>query len=97
MALKPREVKKTVSADVEVKVIDKKTQRPLPGATVALEFNGRTYNIPALKNGVAHIRGLPVGRYKWTASKPGYRNFQNWMTVKQAGITHYTAKLERLN
>ena len=88
---------KKISANLEVTVLDQRTKRPLSGAIMAMIINGHTYKMPTRPNGIAYFRGLPAGKYDWTASKPGYKNVKKGLNISKAGTIHQKARLARAN
>jgi hypothetical protein len=86
-----------VKADLEIKVIDKRTRKPMAGVTVRLQTGRDNRNhkdvSTAANTGLAVFKDLKAGTYRYFVDKKGYGKFNREVKITQSGTLRKTAKL----
>jgi len=81
-------------AAVSVLVLDGRTDKALPGATVTATRGGGSLAVAAGQDGVAVIQGLEAGEWLFTASTPGHKPMSGTVTVDPARRANYTLAIK---
>jgi hypothetical protein len=81
-------------AAVSVLVLDGRTDRALPGATVTATRGAGSFTVAAGQDGVAVAQGLEAGDWLFTASAPGYQPMAGTVAVDPAKTGKYTLAIK---